>query len=102
VAANSLGSASASAYLSVVNELPVDVIPSPQPKLPSYVAVIAIIVAILFVVGAGIVVWYCGKYNRKKVQLRQLERVNQWTKKVIVVQPCIDNNGTNSGDTLVS
>lgn len=31
-----------------------------------------------------------------------MERVNQWTKKVIVVQPSLDNGNSGLSDTLVS
>lgn len=48
-----------------------------------------------------IIIFVWKKYTKTKKLQRQMERVNQWTKKVIVVQPCIDNTNPGISDSLV-
>lgn len=57
---------------------------------------------VFFVVALGIIMFVWKKYTKTKKLQRQMERVNQWTKKVIVVQPCIDSGNQGLADTLVS
>lgn len=103
VAANSLGSSSASAYLHVVEFFPPDGSVQKTPtKNNDWYGFLVTFLMIFFVVALGIITFVWKKYTKTKKLQRQMERVNQWTKKVIVVQPCIDNGSPGISDTLVS
>jgi hypothetical protein len=54
-----------------------------------------------FLFALVIIIFVWKKYTKTKKLQRQMERVNQWTKKVIVVQPCIDNTNPGISDSLV-
>jgi fibroblast growth factor receptor 2 len=102
VAANSLGSTSATAYLNVVEKLPDD-----NPKITSiknneWYGYFVIFLMVFFILALGIMMFGWKKYTKTKKIQRQMERVNQWTKKVIVVQPCVDNGNSAISETLVS
>lgn len=103
VAANSLGTTSASAYLHVVDFFPPDesVLKTPT-KNNDWYGYIVVFLMVFFVVALGIIMIVWKKYTKTKKLQRQMERVNQWTKKVIVVQPCTDNGTSGLSDTLVS
>lgn len=103
VASNSLGSTSASAYLHVVDVLVPDgsVTKMPKPNNEWYGYLVTFLM-VFFVVALGIIMFVWKKYTKTKKLQRQMERVNQWTKKVIVVQPCIDSGNQGLADTLVS
>jgi predicted negative regulator of RcsB-dependent stress response len=102
VAANSLGSTSASAYLNVVDKFPDEnpIITSVKPN--DWYGYLVICLMVFFVLALGIMIIGWKKYTKTKKIQRQMERVNQWTKKVIVVQPCVDNGNPAISDTLVS
>ena len=104
VAANSLGSTSESAYLQVVEFFPPDESVQKTPtKNNEWYGWLVTFLMVFFVVALVIIMYVWKKYTKTKKLQRQMERVNQWTKKVIVVQPCIDSNGTPGlSDTLVS
>lgn len=103
VAANSLGSTDSSAYLNVVEKLEAEpsITTAPAQKNEWYeILVLCLMFFFLFALMIIIFVWK--KYTKTKKLQRQMERVNQWTKKVIVVQPCIDNTNPAISDSLVS
>ena len=54
-----------------------------------------------FLFALVIIIFVWKKYTKTKKLQRQMERVNQWTKKVIVVQPCVDNTSPGLSDSLV-
>ncbi|KAL7017811.1 hypothetical protein ACKWTF_010540 [Chironomus riparius] len=102
IAANSLGSTHASAYLSVVETLPspdpgVSIVPHKQNEL---YGILVICLMFFFLLALIIIIFVWKKYTKTKKLQRQMERVNQWTKKVIVVQPCIDNGTPGISETL--
>ncbi|XP_070490745.1 fibroblast growth factor receptor homolog 1-like isoform X2 [Chironomus tepperi] len=101
IAANSLGSTHASAYLQVVETLP----PNPDitivPHKPNELyGILVICLMFFFLLALIIIIFVWKKYTKTKKLQRQMERVNQWTKKVIVVQPCIDNGNPGISDSL--
>lgn len=102
VAANSLGSTSASAYLKVVETLPDDTVKKMPARNNEWYGYLVVFLMVFFVVALGIIMFGWKKYTKTKKIQRQMERVNAWTKKVIVVQPCIDNGSPGLSDTLVS
>lgn len=102
VAANSLGTTSASAYLHVVEFFPTDVVSKTPTKNNDLYGYLVVFLMVFFVVALAIITVVWKKYTKTKKLQRQMERVNQWTKKVIVVQPCIDNGNSGLSDTLVS
>jgi fibroblast growth factor receptor 2 len=103
VAANSLGSAAESAYLDVVAFFPADESVSKAPaKNNELYGWLVTFLMVFFVVALLIIMYVWQKYTKTKKLQRQMERVNQWTKKVIVVQPCVDNGTTGISETLVS
>jgi type IV secretory pathway component VirB8 len=63
---------------------------------------ILIFLMVFFVIALAIMMIGWKKYTKTKKIQRQMERVNQWTKKVIVVQPCVDNGNPAISETLVS
>uniref|UniRef100_A0A336M9J8 receptor protein-tyrosine kinase n=1 Tax=Culicoides sonorensis TaxID=179676 RepID=A0A336M9J8_CULSO len=89
VAKNTLGETFASAYLSVVDEFPVDKIP--QPKLHPYVNLIAGLLSVIFFICVAIFFVTYKKMKHEKMKHRAMERVNAWTKKVIVLKPGMEN-----------
>ena len=103
VAANSLGSTAESAYLEVVSFFPPDesVLKAPAKNNDLYGYLVTFLM-VFFVVALLIIMYVWQKYTKTKKLQRQMERVNQWTKKVIVVQPCVDNGTTGISETLVS
>lgn len=103
VAANSLGSTAESAYLEVVSFFPLDesVLKAPAKNNDLYGYLVTFLM-VFFVVALLIIMYVWQKYTKTKKLQRQMERVNQWTKKVIVVQPCVDNGTTGISETLVS
>lgn len=101
VAANSLGTTSASAYLHVVEFFPTDVVSKTPTKNNDWYGYLVVFLMVFFVVALGIIMFVWKKYTKTKKLQRQMERVNQWTKKVIVVQPCIENGNSGLSDTLV-
>jgi len=103
MAANSLGHTKASAYLQVV-----DILPSSDPDIsivqhkPNQLyGILVICLMFFFLIALMIIIFVWKKYTKTKKLQRQMERVNQWTKKVIVVQPCIDNGTPGLSDSLV-
>lgn len=103
VAANSLGSTSESAYLQVVEFYPTDETVSKTPtKNNDLYGWLVSFLMFFFVVALVIIMYVWKKYTKTKKLQRQMERVNQWTKKVIVVQPCVDSGTTGISETLVS
>lgn len=102
VAANSLGSTSESAYLQVVPFYPLDESVSRAPaKNNDLYGWLVSFLMVFFVVALVVIMQVWKKYTKTKKLQRQMERVNQWTKKVIVVQPCVDNGTTGISETLV-
>lgn len=103
MAANSLGETSASAYLHVVEFLPPDVTDiRAAPRNNEWYSYLVTFLMVFFVVALGIIMFVWKKYTKTKKLQRQMERVNQWTKKVIVVQPCVDSGSPGLSDSLVS
>jgi len=100
MAANSLGSTSASAYLEVVETL-ADTSVTKIPEKQSHLTYILSVLAMAFVAALLLLSFMYAKVLNSKAKQRQLERVNQWTKKVIVVHPNFDGD-PNRSDTLVS
>lgn len=102
VAANSLGQANESAYLNVVDRLedPVS-IPLPAAHFVFHPTTI-VFLSVFFFVSLIITICVWKKYSKTKKLQRQMERVNQWTKRVVVVQACIDNGNTGMSDSFVS
>ncbi|CRL07509.1 CLUMA_CG020474, isoform B [Clunio marinus] len=101
VAASSLGSTSESAYLRVVDSLPDELsVRKERAKNNEWYGYLMTFLMIFFVVALGIILFVWKKYTKTKKLQRQMERVNQWTKKVIVVQPCIDNGNPGLSETL--
>lgn len=105
IAANSLGSTHASAYLQVLESLPtpdpgVSILSVPQ-KNNEWYGILVTCLMFFFVMALVIIIFVWKKYTKTKKLQRQMERVNQWTKKVIVVQPCIDNGTPGLSDSLV-
>ena len=103
IAANSLGSTHASAYLQVVETLPlpdsgISIVPAKNNEL---YGILVICLMFFFILALVIIIFVWKKYTKTKKLQRQMERVNQWTKKVIVVQPCIDNGNPGLSDSLV-
>jgi archaellum biogenesis ATPase FlaH len=100
MAANSLGSTTSSAYLNVVEKLDPEIVTAPmyQNNVYNYLVVGLLL---FFVIALVIMTLVWNKYTKTKKLQRQMERVNQWTKKVIVVQPCIDNVSPGLSDSLV-
>jgi fibroblast growth factor receptor 2 len=100
IAANTLGTTNESAYLHVVDQLPDDIerIPVNNPHLKTMLTFLSVFVVLSFII--VIVVWK--KYSKTKKLQRQIERVNQYTKRVIVVQAAIDNGSTGISESLVS
>lgn len=100
IAANSLGSTNESAYLHVVDHLDPEILPV-QPAHVFHPTMLAILSVFVFVIVISTVcVWK--KYTKTKKLQRQMERVNQWTKRVVVVQACIDNGSAGHSESFVS
>lgn len=103
MAANSLGVSSASAYLKIVDtleeSLPVVV---SQAYSSNLIYALTSSLLVFFVVAILIIFVTVRNLRNEKMKHRAMERVNQWTKKVIVVQPTIDNGSSGLSDTLVS
>lgn len=102
VAANSLGSTSASAYLHVVESLESLDVTKTKSRNNDWYGYLVTFLTIFFFVALGIIIFVWKKYTKTKKLQRQMERVNQWTKKVIVVQPCIDSGSPGLSETLVN
>lgn len=101
IAANSLGTTNESAYLHVVDQLPDDIerVPVNNPNLTKMLIALTVFFLVVFIILAFYVY---KKYNKTKKLQRQIERVNQYTKRVIVVQAAIDNGSTGISESLVS
>lgn len=65
------------------------------------VNILAVVLGSSFLIAIFVVYFVFKKLRNMKMKHRQMERVNQWTKKVIVVQPSIDNIAPGLSDTLV-
>jgi fibroblast growth factor receptor 2 len=103
VAANTLGESYASAYLHVVESLPAADSTSIRPvPINDWYGILVMCLMVSFVLALIIIIFVWKKYTKTKKLQRQMERVNQWTKKVIVVQPCIDNGSPGISDSLVN
>lgn len=100
IAANSLGSTNESAYLSVVDHL--DPVSVPVPPAHVFHPMMLVFLSVFFFVALIVTICVWKKYTKTKKLQRQMERVNQWTKKVIVVQACIDNGSAGLSDSFVS
>jgi fibroblast growth factor receptor 2 len=100
VAANSLGSTPSTAYLNVVDKLDPEIVTAPMHQNTVY-NYLVISLTFFFVIALIIMALVWKKYTKTKKLQRQMERVNQWTKKVIVVQPCIENASPGLSDSLV-
>lgn len=104
MAANSLGVSSASAYLKVVESLEEDLpVTAAATNHSQLIYGLGISLACFFILGIGIIYMTFRKMKNDEMKHRQMERVNQWTKKVIVVHnPPIENGSNGMSDTLVS
>jgi fibroblast growth factor receptor 2 len=104
IAANSLGSSYSSAYLHVVESLPLpdNEVSAKSISKNEWYGIFVGALAFFFFLALMIIIFVWKKYTKTKKLQRQMDRVNQWTKKVIVVQPCIDNSSPNLSDSLVS
>lgn len=101
VAANSLGQTNESAYLNVVDHLE-DPVSVPVHSNHQVHVMMFVFLSVFFVVVLIITICVWKKYSKTKKLQRQMERVNQWTKKVIVVQACIDNGSPGMTESFVS
>jgi hypothetical protein len=102
MAANSLGVSSASAYLKVVDTLEPITVPAPAPKIhPKLLYITASSLGLLFLLAILIIWCTIRKLKKEKIKARTMECVNQWTKKVIIVQPPSDNNNSGHSDSFV-
>lgn len=101
MASNSLGTTHASAYLDVVETLPE---PDKKRLAPNneWYGILVMCLLVSFVFALIIIIFVWKKYTKTKKLQRRLEKVSQWTKKVIVVQPCIDNGSPGISDSLVN
>lgn len=57
---------------------------------------------VFFIIASILVYCTFKKLRREKKKHRAMERVNQWTKKVIIMKPTIDNTVPGIAETLVS
>ena len=99
LATNTLGGTSASSYLQVVDKFEDPTIK----KLPSknWVYYLAFIFSGFFVIASIVVLVVMRKLKNEKKRHRAMERVNQWKKKVIIIQPPIDPSNPGMSDSLV-
>jgi hypothetical protein len=103
MAANSLGVSSASAYLKVVDTLETPTVPGHSSKVhPKLLYTVACSLGLLFLLAILIIWCTIKKLKKEKIKARTMECVNQWTKKVIIVQPPADNNNSGTTDSFVS
>ncbi|CAO1419888.1 unnamed protein product [Diamesa hyperborea] len=98
LATNTLGGTSASSYLQVVDKFEDPTIK----KLPSknWVYYLAFIFSGFFVIASIVVLVVMRKLKNEKKRHRAMERVNQWKKKVIIIQPPIDPSNPGMSDSL--
>ena len=101
-ASNSLGTTAESAYLHVVDSLEINSTPYPHHHSSSMtlIKILFFIFMSFFIILAGACMAICKKWKREKMKHRAMERVNQWTKKVIVVKPVIDTTIPGISETL--
>lgn len=99
IATNSLGTSKSSAYLRVVDELEVDpeIFPIIHHRSLHYLALILGVICVICVV--TFIVMFKKIKREKQKQRMMSERVNQWTKKVIILKP-VDNNNSASSDII--
>lgn len=99
VAANTLGTTNESAYLNVVDHLPVEI--EVLPVNNAHLKTMFILLSIFLTLFIMISTYVYNKHKKTKKLQRQIQSVNHCTKKVIVLQSSIESGGSGVG-SLVS
>ncbi|XP_005177245.1 fibroblast growth factor receptor homolog 1 [Musca domestica] len=85
VAATSLGLTVASAYLKVVDKLPLR--DGLQRSHPAWITTVGAVVVLLFLLGTVFIIYVLRNLKQEKLLKQRIETVHQWTKKVIIYKP---------------
>ncbi|XP_073838880.1 breathless [Musca autumnalis] len=85
VAASSLGHTVASAYLKVVDKLPLR--DGLQRSHPAWITTVGVVVVLLFLLGTIFIIYVLRNLKHEKLLKQRIETVHQWTKKVIIYKP---------------
>ncbi|XP_061396241.1 fibroblast growth factor receptor homolog 2 [Musca vetustissima] len=85
VAASDLGQAAASAYLKVVDTLPLR--DGLARSHPAWITTVGVVVVLLFLLGTVFIIYVLRNLKHEKLLKQRIETVHQWTKKVIIYKP---------------
>jgi fibroblast growth factor receptor 2 len=85
----------------IFQELPNDIIAKPLRNHPVWINIVAMVLGSFFILAILIMFLTFKKLKHEKMKHRAMERVNQWTKKVIVLKPALDQTIPGITETLV-